>query len=391
MHLLICSFYYGKSAEGICTLRLAHALSNLGLKITLLSGPEAASEKDSNIEVVKFRDTPFFPLWFFKIASKYILRGSYNSCPFWYWRASRYVVPCHIDLIYGRAHPIASIRVAASLSKKTKIPLFIHLSDPVPHPWLSSYSLSKFWEKSYISKFIKASDGISFTTEEAIGYEENELSMSLASKAFVLPHVIPNPTILGARANTDDKVRFLYAGTLYAIRGVKILLEAFHKFIHYRSTAEFLFLGSARKLIMPHVDRLHLHKNVHIIDYVSDVAPYYRDSDILVAIDANDTKQVFLPSKLIEYIMYDRPILMITPKKSPSAKVTDKFSDSIVTVEEDASQILEAMTRLTRIKYSASFYENRFNKMECFSPSRVANVLNDRIEHIIKKKRQPLF
>ena len=69
-------------------------------------------------------------------------------------------------------------------------------------------------------------------------------------------------------------------------------------------------------------------------------------ADVLVVIDApSDGVSVFLPSKLVDYLMVDKPILGITPLQGSSADLLRR-ADCAVVAPDDIPGITEAVSGL---------------------------------------------
>jgi hypothetical protein len=107
------------------------------------------------------------------------------------------------------------------------------------------------------------------------------------------------------------------------------------------------------------------------------LAEYYKDADILLVIDAPAKENIFFPSKLIEYFVYKKPLLGISPKISETHNL---LVESGHTAIENGSirKIVDYLSTLlinegVNIKFNSDYYMK-------FSPDLVAKQYIELIE-----------
>lgn len=240
----------------------------------------------------------------------------------WQWRkviSSLKVVP---DVIYSRSNPLSSSIMALKLAKWYNRPWVMHLSDPWADNALCAYSDG---EVSYHAKmerecFERAS--IISVTSERTGKLYKVKYPEWAHKIKVFPNVYdPNTDLINCSAASYGNVkRIIYTGGLANTRTAEVLLQAFHltvqRFPELSNRLEVIFAGETdrkndaifRKFSLPfvrHLGRLSAEEALML----------QASADLLVVIDsevADPDKAVFFPSKLVDYAMFQKPLLAIT-------------------------------------------------------------------------------
>ena len=108
--------------------------------------------------------------------------------------------------------------------------------------------------------------------------------------------------------------------------------------------------------------------------YTRDVNGALEHSDILVDIDGDDQRPVFISSKLKDYLLINRPILSITPEMSPSEQIL-KDIDSVATSRNQIEAITSAIRSILDNDYKSWSYDDRSRLIEMFNPSTIADNL----------------
>ena len=108
--------------------------------------------------------------------------------------------------------------------------------------------------------------------------------------------------------------------------------------------------------------------------YTRDIDSALEHSDILVDIDGDDLRPVFISSKLKDYLLINRPILSITPAESPSAKILNGIGSVAITRNQEEA-IKRAIRSIIDGGYKSWSYDDRGDLIEMFNPSTVADNL----------------
>ena len=217
-----------------------------------------------------------------------------------------------------------SVHLVARKIKKIypEIPWVAHMSDP----WSDNPFLPKFPALYRIQKFfegmvVKDADHINFTTELTLNLVMEKYPESFRDKVSFFPHAF-DPALYknSVDANENSKKTIRYLGNFYGQRNpisfTKAVAELFAEkpklFLNVKIELVGQWIGNPRW--KPQNEGLPL-------DVIELRAPVnYRDSlrlmseaAVLLVIDAPFDNSVFLPSKLVDYLGANRPILAFTP------------------------------------------------------------------------------
>jgi len=378
MHILICSheFGYAQGPEGICVLRLAHALLDVGARVTVVTSIGAdEGPTRAGLEVVRVETKCFRPEPMFRVVKRVLGRVYWKDYhQFWQWRAVRTRLPEGIDFVYGRCMPFSSGLAARRLAARLRKPFLVHFSDPLLSPWYTPPGLPLFLMRRLYKDVVARASRVSFTTHEAIAYSERTMGIPLGEKAFVLNHVAPEARFLGPPPSTAGPV-FLYAGRFYGRRGPDVLLQGFALYRSVHPSATLRFVGAEASVIMAEADRLGIAGAVAVFPFTRDLGGYLAEADVLVAVDAADETPVFLSTKVVDYLMVDRRVLLVTPPGSPAARLAERAPGTALSVIETAAAIARGMDDLVAMRPGEEAYRERFLMMHEFSGVVVARVL----------------
>jgi glycosyltransferase involved in cell wall biosynthesis len=378
MHVLICSYEFGyaQGPEGICAMRLAHALVGVGARVTVVTstgadeGPARAGMQVIRVESKCFRPEPVFRV--VKRALGRLYWKDYHQ--FWQWRVARTRLPAGIDFVYGRCMPFSSGLAARRLAARLRKPFLVHFSDPLLSPWFTPPGLPLFLMRRLYEGVVSRASGVSFTTREAIGYSERTMGIALGEKAFVLNHVAPEARVLGSPPTAAGPV-FLYAGRFYGRRGPDALLQGFALYRSAHPGATLRFVGAEASAIMEEADRLGIAGAVAVFPFTRDLGAHLAEADVLLAVDAADETPVFLSTKVVDYFVVDRRVLLVTPPGSPAARLAERAPGTALCVVETAAAIARGMGDLVAMQPGAEAFRERFLNMREFSGEVVATRL----------------
>jgi len=370
-HILICSYEYGMDSgpEGICTYRLASALNEKGHKITVITSDIPFTELTEG--VFRLSTKPLTPKGIIVFIEKVINRllwSKHNVS--WIVRVAR-CKDDNYDLIYGRSMPLMSNIAAWLLSKKLKKPLMLHFSDPPLSPWVKFPAIAFKFAESICKRFYNKAISITFTTQEAIAYSAKRMGWPAVSKAHVLSHVAPDVKRLDFQ-NIQENL-FVYAGGIYGKRDPEPLLMAFKSLIEEKPDACLHFYGTKNSQLESCIEKNALNSNVKIFPFTRDIDSVFSRANVLVALDAFEDEALFLSTKIIDYYMVNRPVLLLSPMQSPSSQLSQQFLNTVQVSENNKGKILHSMQVLLNKPIKDYDFEKRFSEMEKYSVESIVN------------------
>lgn len=365
-------------------MRTARALTKLGWKITVLTVKEQTSLElmddqllqfiPDSIEIVRSPTTE--RLLFSKpVISSVVLKvlnllGLPEIESVWYLPALRagknLMESDRFDVIYSRACYHVSNMIGLGLKRFTGLPWVAYFSDPwVDNPYPTHWKLTRLQRKTRqrIEKaVIREADALIFVTQQTADLVMNKYPAAWRDKVHVIPHgydvevletLVPPPP-------TSKKLRFVYTGTFYpGIRtpdGLLRGLELLNRRVPLNDQIEFVLIGSGAKMYEPAAREMGLD---HLIEF-REAVPFVEsmqgasEADVLLLIDApNSASSVFLPSKLIDYLIFKKPILGLTPLQGAAADLLRRLECPVV-APDNVPAIAEAVAELFKLWQSGS-------------------------------------
>ena len=242
------------------------------------------------------------------------------------------------------AQPWSDHLVGLRVHRATRLPWVAHFSDPWSDSPYATPRQRSIWRRME-EEVVREASAIVFVTAETADLVMRKYPAGWRDKVAVVPHgfhpAAPRAAVAGPR---DRPIRLLYTGRFY--RGV-------------RTPIPLLRALAALNRRAPLADRLHAtFIGPHVEEYAADaralgVAPVttFRgrmapseiarvgaDADVLLVVDApSEGSSVFLPSKLIDYLAYRKPILGITPADGASAALLRRLGAHVAPPDDEAA------------------------------------------------------
>jgi len=371
-HIGIVSYLFDRKPEGICTGRLVRTLLNGGHRVTVFTSKKALlNYQHPQLSFVVKSHKPRKPAGLLRRLAR--LQGNIPTNQYlWSQRIARLSdqqmdLP---DVIYGRAWPHSSVVAAYGLAKNLDLPLLLHFSDPFPPP-NEDHPGDQFLQD--LQQIVDYASAITFTNTETITYQKKFLGFE-DEFAYVLNHVAPPRSDFGAPPAGKN---YYYLGSIGPPRPLPLLLDGFKLHLQVHPDARLHLVGSNPKHVKPEVQRLGLQNSVVLLPFTQDTDTVMARANGLISVDANIQTPVFTPTKIVEYLMTDRPILALTPKKSPVDTLLDQCKGTAIAVTDyTAASIATGFNQLATMGYSENQYRCRLDVMKAFSPDAINSQLN---------------
>ena len=174
---------------------------------------------------------------------------------------------------------------------------------------------------------------------------------------------------------------FVYTGSLYGLRHIDTLLEAFSLFLKDYPKAKIIFVGSFGKAIFKDYEHLKNNNNLQILSYTKELESIYSESTVLLDLSADIPNDVFLSSKIVNYLPLHRPIVAIGGDGS-AASVLFKDDKSIIVSSYRVEDILCALKKSVLPEFIPQ--EGRIQYLETLSDEAVSERFYKDIEQIVK-------
>ena len=303
-----------------------------------------------------------------------------------------------IDLIISRSGTISSHIAGLMLKFFMGLPWIASFSDP----WTTDPNrlyrdkiiperILKWYDEKVERLIVYKADILLFTTEQQKQEYIQRFQYIPRDKFRVIPNSCnikelckPNNiwekndrfilTYTGIFANTRSPEPFLYA--------VKLLQDE----IDIRSKVLIRFIGDLG--VFEHlVHKYKLDALVEIIEMVphNKIFNYLYNSDMLLLIDSPE-HYMCLPSKLVEYIFVEKPILAITSKVGASADVISKTKTGMIVSPDNIADIKNALKDFLIAHENGTLQINPdWTEIEKYNAERCTESLVKIIEQQIKK------
>lgn len=245
-----------------------------------------------------------------------------------------------------------SVHIAGAVLKQVwGVPWIAHFSDPwIDNPYSEYGALDRWINRKQESITIEKCDAVVFTTNETRDLVMKKYPDGFRKKAFVIPHAFDE----NLYPNTDaphEKLTFRSVGNFYGPRSPRVLLDAV-ALLHRESPelirrCRFEFVGIPPDGAENLLEEYTIGSCVNFygqVNYLKSLA-LMKEADVLLLIDAPADVSVFLPSKLIDYLGADRPILGLTPNCGASANLIHAV-DGTVVPPNDPHEIANAIQTL---------------------------------------------
>lgn len=290
------------------------------------------------------------------------------------WYYGREVRPISDDydaiLCFVSMNHYFALEVGRRLKERLNIPLFTYFVDAVPAPelWIRDNRLRRNIEK-HVRKYAGSIDCFISSNEKMLEYQRQFMRPGKEGFVVYTPSAMDKVTYLRERREGDPFI-FLYTGNIYGLRNPDYLIEAFRQFLKDHEDSYLYFVGSLYENMNPEEWEDELKSHVIFHPFTSDLAKYYEMASALIDIDADIPDDVYLSSKSMTYLGYNRPIICETSDGSVSQNLYAGV-DSILQCSHSSEEILDAMNRC----YEGSFdYTDRKDLIEKLN---VKNVVRD--------------
>jgi glycosyltransferase involved in cell wall biosynthesis len=207
-----------------------------------------------------------------------------------------------------------------------RLPWIAHFSDPwADNPYNAASVVTRHTHGRMERQVIETADHVVFTSELTRELVMRKYPRELLAKTSVVPHAFdpalyPQATGSSGPAGSDQKLVIRHLGRLYRQRSPAPLFRALELLQRavpgLLAKVRFDFVGTdQRSVLCPELRRLpeRLVSFSPRVDYLTSLR-LMREADALLLIDAPARTSVFLPSKLVDYIGANRPILGVTPR-----------------------------------------------------------------------------
>ena len=216
-------------------------------------------------------------------------------------------------------HSINAVMARVKRARKN-VRWIAQFSDPWAGNPLEINRLTKFWNQRHEPMTVQAADSIVHSSRFSLELMLRNHPESIRRKANVIPHAFDSALFPQRPKAQNSKIVLRYVGVLYGRRSPEHLFQALASLfdrrpdLRQRLCVEFVGLISPEMLQSPAALSLPEGsiRSVGNVSFVDSLASMY-DADILILIEANIRQNLFLPSKLSDYMGSQTPMVGLVP------------------------------------------------------------------------------
>lgn len=383
MKILVITADVGKTAPGIVFEKLIYGLSKIhdieiltekyepNIDLTKISTIHIVPKKKIHPRITKLFISTFkfdpFDLYWAKKAIKNLKKSKKKH-----------------DIVIGLiSYSHYSSLIASQLyAKRAKIKYAIHTADAIPPPigWLQN---GPFYRglKLLMKKYLKDVDGFFSTNREMLNYQ----LQTFKQKPNLITNIIYNPGFdIPLNLSIKESSNYIYTGGIYGVRKADQVIKAFLKLQEIYPETELHFIGT--QLNQEALLSIKNNTKIKIFPFTKNLVPFYEKAIALIDIDADIENDVFISSKMPNYLQINRFIISQTGRNSPSRNLF-KDIDSIIQCDHNSEQILNAMKKCQELKHSIQF-NDRNGVIELFKLENIIAELDKSIQLIVQKPKE---
>jgi len=245
------------------------------------------------------------------------------------------------------AQPWSDHLIGLNVHREERLPWVAHFSDPwVDSPYLQGPEWQRrIWQRMERDVIAEA-EAVVFVTTETADLVMRKYPDAWRSKVAVVPHgyVTSEWSHRQVAARRPGPMRMVYTGRFYVgVRTPSALFRALAALNAREPLAEVLDVA----FIGPHVESFRAEARALGLDaFVRfegrrprlDAARAAADADVLLVIDAPSAgPSVFLPSKLVDYLAFRKPLLGLTPRNGASARLLGRLECPVAPPDDETA------------------------------------------------------
>lgn len=283
----------------------------------------------------------------------------------WYFSAlraaQRLARGTRFDAILSWACYHTSNVVGLGLKRVMQLPWVAHFSDPwVDNPYFRSAPLQRWVCRRMEKAVIREADAVVFVTREAADVVMRKYPPPWRERIHVIPHGFDRELLGGIRLGPmhGGPLHLVYTGSFYQrMRTPLGLLEGLRLLGQDRplqGQLKVTLIGPNAELYRPAAEEMGLLDVVkfHSLLPFTQTLQAAAEADVLLLIDGSSRAGgLFLPSKLVDYLMFRKPILGLTPEPGASATLLRRLGCPVVPPDEPPA-IAHALSQLLALSRS---------------------------------------
>lgn len=293
------------------------------------------------------------------------------------------------DVVITYAQPWSDHLIGLELKRENNLPWVAHFSDPwVDSPYYASQpaEVLEQWRRQE-RQVIEAADAVIFTNAETRETVMAKYPGGWMAKAHVLEHSFDPADELPPRLSGRGAPELLYAGQFYGDRTPRPLFEAMRAVMDRAPDLpcpRVTLVGSDPQAVMNLAQDCGTGDRVRVIGRMppTTLRDLAERMDGLLVIDAPAKRNLFLPSKLFDYLPWNRFIIGLTGEAGSTAKVLTQLGfpfaapDDVPAITEMLENVCRAWVRDGALALPDGFADAKSEFTMARIGQRLANILS---------------
>jgi glycosyltransferase involved in cell wall biosynthesis len=361
LKILLFTSEIGGTAPGIVFERLLDGLS-LHHEITVFT-TKIKNRVSDKFKLILVNRISFHPKieWFINITLGTLIFDKVWSKRV-YFSCAKFENDFDIIISFASGDKFVSLYAGQLFKRKFKIPWLVYTTDALPPPfgWSKDDLNNKLLHKIVNDLFVDV-DSLIAANDRMLSYQ---LSLFPQKKIINTNYIYPpsmGVDVLNLNKVEPDNI-FLYTGNIYGLRDPRSLINAFVSLLFIHGNSRLIFIGSSFPKDMLNSYSDFVKSRIEKKDYVDNLLPYYAMSTALIDLDADIENDVFISSKIFNYLGINRPIICVTNKTSLTTKLFDNMF-SVKICNHSAEEICTAM-RFFIDNFNSIEYSERKSKLD---------------------------
>ena len=312
--------------------------------------------------------------------------------PFLKSKCENFIRDNQVDIIHTVCRPYFAHKIGYNLKKKYGLPWVAQFLDA----WLDNpdRTVPKYlqrYDAEQEAMVAHNADIILHTNKQLVDIWHERYGDVVKNKMYVMAFCFNNEQIVNAKSltkhlhNSDGVIDFSYIGISMGNRNLQDVIEATNILInakpHYRKKFQISIVGNYLQCDSLLVAKYNLHDIIIHKGYLrgEDLQKAYTETDVFIVVDSPMKRNVFFPSKLLDYFYYQKPILGITSKFGVT---NDLLTEAGHTPIENGNitAIVEFMDQVISNYNSIMSFDREY--FMTFAPEKVNTLYTDIIESL---------
>lgn len=246
------------------------------------------------------------------------------SVHIWLWgHKTKNKIKGAYDVVLLTGTPYMLFGMAKKIAKKSGARLVVQMYDPLS---MNNYvGGSVKYRERLERRIVEQSDLVIIHSElmhRLMCQRYGSHCQKLKFTPFCSDPDITNPDYLVAR---NDRITLVHAGNLQNDRNINLLIEAIRDLsLEYRERINIQLIGATSSAIARQIADSGLEESFEQLPFMNKekLYGYFERADVLLAIDSmKDEMNIFFPSKICEYLLFSKPIFLLTPPVSETRRI----------------------------------------------------------------------